>query len=460
VGNLFPNLSEETISEMLRRIGVKGIESLYADIPPEAFCRKEIEIPGAMSESELEHFIFERLEKNKGYPEYLCFLGGGLGLHYMPAIVDSIVSRSEFLTAYTPYQAEASQGVMQVLFEYQSLIAELTKMGVVNSSMYDWSTGAAEAIRMSFRVTGRRKVVIPETVGRERLDVIDTYMNCIGGRIVTVGYDEVSGATPAEKILNEVDSETASVYIENPNFFGIFEECVLEISDDVHKRGALFVVGVDPISLALVKPPGEYGADIVVGEGQNLGSRPNFGGPSLGIFAVREDLLLIRQMPGRIIGITTEIESPRKAFAMVMQTREQHIRREHATSNICTNEALCAVAAAAYLAYLGPDGLREVALKIVENSHYLARKLGCVRGVDSPVFKGSFFQDFVAKIGPLSAELFLSKLLREHKIIGGLPLTGYPRLRNCLLLGVSEVYSKRDLDRYVHAAQEVLGAHV
>src|SRR5579885_3360055 len=338
--HLLPN--DRYVSQMLSSMGLNSIEDLFTDIPVETRLKKRLEIPGPMGQMEVERKIEDALYADRVHPSSPCFLGGGIWPHYIPAAVNHIISRSEFYTSYTPYQPEISQGVLQALFEYQSLVCELGSMDAANASMYDWPTAAAEAARMAMRITKKKTLAVSSAAG---------------GKVVEVPYNGKSGETElaeAERILAEKD--VAAIYLEQPNFFGVIESKVREIGELAKRKGALFIVGVEPTSLGILEAPGNYGADIMVGEGQPLGISMSYGGPSLGIFAVKGDINMIRQMPGRIIGMTDEKNGKGKGFVMVLQTREQHIRREKATSNICTNQALMAIAAAAYISLLGREG--------------------------------------------------------------------------------------------------------
>lgn len=378
--------------------------------------------------------------------------------HHVPAAVDEITSRTEFYSSYTQYQPEISQGMLQALFEYQSLICELTGMDVANSSLYDWPNAAAEAARMAVRVKGRRSILVSKNVGPERLEVIQTYCQPLGISVRTFDFDHKSGQSVVTGLSAALGDEVAAVYVENPNFFGIIEEEVDRISELVHKAGALYIVGIDPLSLGILKPPGDYGADIVVGEGQPLGLHMNFGGPLLGIFATKEDPQLIRQVPGRIIGMTTTKDGSKRGFSMVLQTREQHIRREAASSNICTNQALCALGAAVYLSLLGPQGLRQIGERTLNNSHYASTMLNEIKGLRSPYFSGPFFKDFTVRIRKerLSADKVYRGLYRR-KILGGFPLSRlYPELKDVLLFSATEVHERGDLERLAHEMREMV----
>ncbi len=442
-----PNASLK--EEMLRELKIKDIKELFSDIPEEIKV-KDLNIPEGRSQLEVERELKKIAEKNKPFPEMLSFLGGGIKPHYVPATVKAIVSRSEFYTSYTPYQPELSQGLLQAMFEYQSLIAELTGMEIANSSLYDASTALGEAVRMSYRIRKGKEVLIPNNISWERKLVLRNYVKGLGVKIKEIRYDDENGTIDINHLEENLSRDAFAVYVENPNYFGIFEEMAPEISDMVHKKGAVFIVGVDPISLGIVKPPGEYGADIVVGEGRCLGMGMNFGGSSLGIFACRKKFL--RQLPGRIIGLTHDRDGNR-AFCMTLQTREQHIRREKATSNICTNEALCALSAAVYLSLIGSKGLVELAKLNLKLGRLLAERI-CSLPWFKKRFKGKHFNEFVASFSH-DAD-YLNAELAKRNMQAGLHLGRfYPELKNCLLFGITELYTEKDIDRLLIAIKEV-----
>jgi glycine dehydrogenase subunit 1 len=337
------------------------------------------------------------------------------------------------------------------------MICELTEMEYANSSMYDWPTALGEAARMAARVTGRDELLIPHYTGPERVATLATYMEPAGIRIIKIAQDSHTGQIIQEDLEKKITERTAAVYIENPSFLGCYESQVDLISDLTHRKGGLLVVGVDPISLGVVRPPGDYGADIVVGEGQPLGNHMNYGGPTLGIFACSDGRLL-RQMPGRIIGLTRTLDGKDVAYCMVHQTREQHIRRERATSNICTNEALCAVAAATYLSLMGPAGLRSLCETVITKCHYAMRVLNRLDGVKAPLLDAFHFKEFTVNFddsGRSVAEIH-SELLKKG-IHGGKVLTEFPELGQTALYCVTEAHSRRDIDALADALSEILG---
>ena len=442
---------------MLKQIGVATVDDLFSDVPKDLLLQQELDIPETLSESEVLRHVESLLGRNKTFPESLCFLGGGVWPHYVPAAVDEISSRSEFYTSYTPYQPEISQGILQSLFEYQSLICDLTGMDVANSSLYDWATGVGEAGRMAVRVSRRKKMLVSRNVGPERLAVLKTYCEPVNIEVEEVRFDPNTSQTDMQELSDKLSDEIAGVYIENPNFFGSLEEKVPSIADEVHRHGALLIVGVDPISLGVIRPPGDYGADIVVGEGQPLGLHLNGGGPLIGLFAIGNDPTLVREMPGRLIGSTTSLDGEKQGYTMVMQTREQHIRRENATSNICTNEALLAVRIAVYLSLLGPSGIKKLGESVLSNSHYASKLLSRIQGVDSPHFKSTFFKDFtVAVDASLDPEEIYSDLQKEG-ILGGLPLKRYYKdMPNALLFTVTELHTTSDIEMLAEKLEKVL----
>jgi len=419
------------MEEMMDAIGIKSIDELF-DFPD------EIKIDGLdlppMEEMEVENEIVSMMNKNKTFYEMPSFLPI-LKPHYIPAIVDEIVSRQEFYTSYTPYQAEASQGMLQALFEYQSIVAELTGMEVANASMYDGATALGEAALMAYRIKKRGGIAVPSCMFHAKKSVLKNYVR--GARIKIYEMPCHDGL-PELKKYEGIDA----IYIENPNFYGVIERRKEEIIEAAEKNDALIIVGTDPLFLAIHEPP--YYADIVIGEGY-LGNYMNFGGPLLGIFACKRKYL--RQMPGRIIGATVD-ENGKRAFTMTLQTREQHIRRGKATSNICSNEALCAIAFLAYVASLGKDGLQKVALKNKENAHYMAVQLEKI-GFELP-YK-DFFNEFLA-ISPVDAKM-LNKKLIEHGIQNGLVLE---EIKNGILYGVTEMHTRHIMDKAIEKIKEAM----
>ncbi|HXM34071.1 MAG TPA: aminomethyl-transferring glycine dehydrogenase subunit GcvPA, partial [Pyrinomonadaceae bacterium] len=378
------------------------------------------------------------------------FLGAGAYSHYIPTVVDHIISRSEFFTAYTPYQPEISQGTLQVIFEFQTLVCQLTGMEVANASMYDGSTALAEAVLMAERITRRSKVIAAGAVHPEYLEVVHTYVQHAGIDLEHAEFDSTSGQTPAES-LRGLDDQTAAVIVQSPNFFGCIED-VQTLSEAVHKAGALLIVAItEPISLGLLKPPGVCGADIVVAEGQSFGVPLSFGGPYVGLFATREKYA--RQIPGRLVGEAYDKQG-RRGFVLTLATREQHIRREKATSNICTNEGLIALAATVYLETMGRRGLQEVAQHCVQKASYAARRISALAGFSLP-FSGPRFNEFVVR-APGNARQLLERLATRN-MSGGLALSRYFTDRpNDFLVCVTELNSRAEIDAFVEGLASIV----
>ncbi len=453
-----PNSPREIKEYMLKVIG-KNIDDLYSDIPSDLLLKRELKVGlgRPLAEFEVKHIVDKIIDRNKVFKDPPPFLGGGgVCVHHVPSVVKDILRRGEFLTTYTPYQAEISQGLLQALFEYQSLIADLVELEVVNASMYDWSTAIAEAFLMAVRVTGGKRILVPGTMNPEHYEVAKTITYSKGIRIEKVNYDKETGFMDLSDLEDKLrKGDVAAVYVENPSFLGFIEENVEGIGELTHKYKALYIVGVEPLSLGILRAPGNYGADIVVGEGQPLGLGLNYGGPLLGIFAVRWDRKLVRQMPGRLIGLTTTVDDKDRAFAMILQTREQHIRRERATSNITTNEALMAVAAAVYLSLLGKHGIRRLAEHILYKANYASRMLSKIPGVKAPLFKSKHFKEFT--VGFSTNYIELHKYLLEHGIHGGRYLDEFKEeLGECALFCVTEVHSKEHIDKLVDTIEEYM----
>ena len=420
--------------EMLDFIGIKNIEEIFEEIPQE--IRTGLNLPEPKEEMEVEEEIRAILRKNKSFFDFPSFLPI-IKPHYIPAAVEEIVSREEFYTSYTPYQPEASQGLLQALFEYQSVVCELTGMDVANISMYDVATALGEACLMAERIKGKKRVVIPSNIFWHKKSVLSNYLKGAGVEIVEKKYGRDG--------LVEIDfkEDASAIYIENPNFFGIIDDRYKEILEIKEEKDSLLIVGIDPLYLAIFNPPSFYGADIVIGNGY-LGNHMNFGGPMLGIFACRKEF--VRQIPGKIIGMDDE----EKTFSMTLQTREQHIRRGKATSNICSNEALLCISFLAYVSILGRNGLRKVAIKNMENAKYMAKLLEKI-GFYLP-FKRKFFNEFVA-VCPIDAKKFNSKLL-EKGVESGLIINEY--VKNGILFGVTEMHSKKMIDECIGKMKEVI----
>jgi glycine dehydrogenase subunit 1 len=449
-----PNSVPEIKEKMLEKIGINSIDNLFSDIPEEFVYKKELNIPGPHSEVEVKQHVSRLLEENKTLK---CppFLGGGVWPHYVPTIVDEVVHRAEFLTSYTPYQPEISQGILQAIFEYQSLICELVGMDVANSSLYDWASAIGEAALMSSRITRQFKVLVPDLMSPSRLSVLKTYTEPAGITVEEIDHDPITGQLDLEDLKDKNDEKTAMVYIENPSYMGFAEEKVDAISEITHDTKALYVVGVDPTSLGLLKAPGSYDADIVVGEGQPLGNHMSYGGPLLGIVACKHDNKYIRQMPGRIIGITETLSDQRQGYVMTLATREQHIRREKATSNICSNEALNAVAAGVYLALMGPQGMKDLSETIMKKAKYAQKKIGELPGIRAPVFNSFHFKEFTVNFQDKNLNEINSALYSKN-IEAGIPLKRDFDLGETTLYCVTELHSKDDIDFLVSTLKEAL----
>jgi glycine dehydrogenase subunit 1 len=376
--------------QMLEAIGAASMDELLEQVPERLRLDRPLNLPPGMSEPELERHMRSLATQNINAQRRVCFLGGGAYDHFVPAVVDEIVSRGEFYTAYTPYQAEASQGSLQAFFEFQTLLCQLTGMEVANASLYEGGTAVSEAVFMAERVTGRRRIVLLGSVHPQYREVVETYTRFLKAEVVTVPTPE--GTADPETVRSALDEQTACLVIQQPNYFGCLEEAA-ELVELSHQVGALAILSVNPISLGLLPRPGDYGADIVVGEGQPLGIPLQYGGPYLGLFACREQH--VRKMPGRLIGQAKD-RNGRTCYALNLQTREQHIRRDKATSNICTNQGLLALRATVYLAALGPQGLREVAQLCLQNAHYAAGRLSEIDGL-SLAYDRPFFNEFTLK---------------------------------------------------------------
>jgi glycine dehydrogenase subunit 1 len=431
--------------QMLDAIGVRSVADLFADIPAAVRLKRPLRIPPALSEADLAKFMGSLAAKNADVNRYSSFLGAGCYNHFSPAIIGHLISRGEFLTAYTPYQPEISQGTLQAMYEYQTLICQLTGMEVGNASMYEGASATAEAILMAHRVTGRNEVVVARSVHPEYRQVTHTYAQQINLSFTEVPFTPI-GTADLKKAKGLLSDKTACLVVQNPNFFGVVED-LTEMAAAAHAVGALLVVAVsEPVSLGILKPPGECGADIVAGEGQALGVPMSYGGPYLGFFATQEKY--IRQMPGRLVGATEDREG-RTGYVLTLATREQHIRREKATSNICTSEALIALIATIYMQTLGKNGLREVALQNLRKASYAKEKLARVKGCGLR-FSGPTFNEFVVQVKKNSADVL--KGLLKKQILGGLELGRfYPELKDCLLVCVTEQNSREEIDALAKA---------
>jgi len=439
--------------EMLNFLEFEDKEELFQDIPE--LIRTDLDIPEGLSERELMLEVKSKLEKNKDLNELTSFLGGGIYNHYVPAAVGEIIGKSEFYTSYTPYQAEISQGLLQALFEYQSLIAELTGLGAVNTSMYDYPTALAEAVLMSARVSRKgMKFLIPENIHWEKDPVLRNYLRGKDIDIEKIRFDE-SGKIDKEDLKSKLDEDVFGFYVETPNVFGVIEEDVDTFKDLKEDFDCVLVAGTDPILLSLMRPPSNWGADIVVGESQPLGIPPSYGGPTVGIFA--SDERYIRKMPGRIIG-ETEDSNGKRAYCMTLQTREQHIRRERATSNICTNQALMALASAVYTHIKGSRGLEDLARKNYNKAHDLAERIDQIEGFEAPYFDSEFYKEFTVKTPEGSKEIF--ERCAKKDVLPGIPLDEkekFNSLPDILLTAVTEMNTDEEMDFLVETLEEVVG---
>ncbi len=440
-GKHYLPLTDEDRHEMIAKIGADSVEDLFSDIPGSVRLKGELNLPPAMSEPEVLGHLNALAAKNKHFYNCISFMGAGIYDHYIPSIIRHVTSRSEFYTSYTPYQPEVSQGLLQAIFEYQTMICQLTGMDVANASMYDGGTAVAEGAVMGCGATRRSRVLVSQSVSPFYRAVIKNYFQSRG-----LILDEIplkDGCTDRNKLEEMLGDDVATVVMQQPNFFGMVEN-MSGIADLVHNCKAVFLVAADPISLALLQTPAEYGADIVVGEGQCLGVPASFGGPVLGIMAARDKF--VRQMPGRIAGETVDSEGNR-GFVLTLQTREQHIRREKAASNICSNEALVALAASVYMAVLGPHGMREVAEQCLQKANYAKEKITSLSGY-SLVFPGINFKEFAVTVPGDPAEL--NRKLLQKNILGGVDLNlFYPELKNTMLFAVTEKRTCEEIDALV-----------
>ena len=434
---------------MLESIGLTSAEQLFDSIPSDLRLTRPLNTPGALSETELLTRFEEMAGRNSGAAR-ISFLGAGAYSHYIPTIVDHILSRSEFFTAYTPYQPEISQGTLQTIFEFQTLVCQLTGMEVANASMYDGSTALAEAVLMAERITRRSQVVASSAVHPQYLEVVRTYVQHAGIDLEVVDFDEQTGQA-ANQLCAAVDDQTAAVVVQSPNFFGCVED-VAKAAAAAHAKGALLIVAVpEAISFGLLKSPGACGADIAVAEGQSFGVPLSFGGPYVGLFATKEKFA--RQIPGRLVGEAFDKQG-RRGFVLTLATREQHIRREKATSNICTNEGLIALAATVYLETMGRRGIRQVAEQCVQKAAYAARALSQLKGFSLP-FAGPRFNEFVVR-GPSEATGLLSRLGSEKGIEGGLALSQFfPERKNDFLVCVTETNTRDQIDLLVNGLDAI-----
>ncbi|MBA4700502.1 MAG: aminomethyl-transferring glycine dehydrogenase subunit GcvPA [Ruminococcus sp.] len=436
MGGYVPSTDQEQL-QMLHEIGLKSMDDLFAHIPEEVKIQGSLELPAGLSELEVRRKVQGIARKNKVFSS--IFRGAGAYRHFIPAIVKSVTGKENFLTSYTPYQAEISQGVLQSIYEYQTMICDLTGMDVSNASVYDGSTAAAEGIAMC-QERKRKKALVSACANPSTLEVVKTY--CFGNQMELVVIPEKDGTTDMERLKEQIDASTACVYIQHPNYYGNLEDAA-GIGEIVHEAGAKFIMSVNPISLAIVKTPREYGADIAVGDGQPLGLPLSFGGPYLGFMSCVSEMM--RKLPGRIVGQTKD-KNGKTGYVLTLQAREQHIRREKASSNICTNQALCALAIGTYLASMGNEGLKNAAVQCTSKAHYMAAELEKIGySVEN---KAEFFHEFVTS-SDVPAEKIMNALAAKD-VLGGYPLDGHRVLWCC-----TEMNSKEEIDEVIRILKEV-----
>jgi len=443
--------SEEDCQEMLKVIGVKEVEDLFGSIPQDCRIGKPLNLPHALSEPDLMAHMHNLQSPIFSGSRWSSFLGAGSYQHFIPAVVSSLISRSEFYTAYTPYQPEISQGTLQAMFEYQTLMCQMTGMEVSNASLYDGASSMAEAVLMAQRITKRKKILISEAVHPDYRRVIRTYIDPAEQEIILIPYEATTGCTDQQAMSRLIDEGVGAVVIQSPNFFGVIED-LAPIGDRVHHAGGLLIVGFsEAVAYGIMSPPGELGADIVAGEGQSLGIPPSYGGPYLGVFATREKF--VRNMPGRLIGETVDVDGKR-GFVLTLATREQHIRRAQATSNICTNEGLCALMATVYISCFGKRGLRELALMNLSKADHAKKAVAAVHGCRL-AFSSPTFNEFVVKVDGDPEDIL--KAVRKEHILGGISLGKfYPELNQHILVTVTELNAKNEIDRWAEVMKNIL----
>ncbi|MEI7024705.1 aminomethyl-transferring glycine dehydrogenase subunit GcvPA [Paenibacillus sp. y28] len=448
-------MTDKDRTEMLAVAGAQSVEDLFADIPAAVRFQGRLAVGEALDEASLLKYMRRLAGKNADFDQYSSFLGAGIYDHHLPVVVNHVISRSEFYTAYTPYQPEISQGELQAIFEFQSYICELTGMAVANASMYDGATALAEAAALAYGVTKKRRIVVSRGVHPEARAIIRTTAKGHGLDMVEIGCDR--GVTNLAELASKLGDDTAAILMQSPNFFGSIED-LAAVRPLAQQYGALFVVSANPLSLGLLEAPGRLGADIAVGDAQPFGIPASFGGPTCGYFAVSDKWM--RRMPGRIVGQTVD-RSGKRGFVLTLQAREQHIRREKATSNICSNQALLALCAAVYLSTLGKQGIQEVARINVQKAHYAARILGAVDGVTLPHAASPFFNEFVLKLVDRSGQAAdvtdLNRRLLDHGIVGGYDLGREDdQLRGHMLVAVTEQRTREEIDGLAARLGELL----
>ena len=441
-------MTENDKKDMLQAIGVDSSDELFSDIPKDILLKEPLKLKKPVSEAELKRELMQMANKNYNLTEYTSFLGAGVYDHFIPSVVDHVISRSEFYTAYTPYQPEISQGGLQAIFEFQTMISELTGLPIANSSMYDGGTSLAEAVTLSAGQTRRKKVLVSKAVHPESREVIETYAR--GQHIEVIEIDYKDGVTDLEQLEKQLDETIAGVVIQYPNFFGQIEP-MAEINKLIkNDKKTMFIVSSNPLALGFLTPPAEFGADIVVGDTQVFGIPTQFGGPHCGYFATTKKLM--RKVPGRLVGQTVD-EEGKRGFVLTLQAREQHIRRDKATSNICSNQALNALASAVAMSSIGKHGIKKMTLLNMKKARYAKQKIQDL-GVDI-AFSGPFFNEFVIKLPKSVSEV--NDYLLEKGIIGGYDLqTVYPELKNHMLVAVTEVRTKEEIDTFVKELGVVL----
>ncbi|MBJ9988008.1 aminomethyl-transferring glycine dehydrogenase subunit GcvPA [Paenibacillus sp. S28] len=440
-------MTEQDQQEMLDTIGVSSLEDLFKDIPEEIRFKGDLPVSPGLNEYALTTHLSELAAKNANTDQYASFLGAGIYDHHIPSVINHVVSRSEFYTAYTPYQPEISQGELQAIFEFQSYICELTGMAVANASMYDGATALAEAGSLASAATKRKQLLVSSTVHPEARQVVRTYAKGLGLDVVEV--PSANGVTNLAELAEAVSDQTAAVLLQSPNFFGAIED-LAAIGDLIHASKGLMVVSTNPISLGILEAPGKLGADIVVGDAQPLGISSSLGGPTCGFFAVSQDHM--RRMPGRIVGQTVD-RNGKRGFVLTLQAREQHIRREKATSNICSNQALLALCASVYLSVMGKQGMIEVGQLNLQKSHYAARRLGSISGVSMP-FTSPYFNEFVIKLPEGTRVAEVNAKLLQKGILGGYDLgRAYSELEGHMLIAVTERRTKEQIDQFAEALE-------
>jgi glycine dehydrogenase subunit 1 len=441
-----PNTANDQ-QEMLKKLGLKDFQDLLVEIPDHLLYKGQFKMPGPMSEMEVLDHLQELGAKNENCEANICFLGGGAYDHFVPSAIKHLTSRSEFYTAYTPYQPEVAQGTLQAIYEYQTMICELTGMDVSNASVYDGGSALGEAALLSAAHKRRSEILVSSTVNPNYRRVVETYCHGRGIQIKLIDWE--NGVTSVDDLKEKISENTAAVFVQHPNYLGYLED-VEEISEITHQNKALFVTSNDPISLALLKPPSEYGTDIVTGEGQVLGNQLAYGGPYLGIFAATKELL--RKIPGRIVGQTTD-QQGKRGFVLTLQTREQHIRRDKATSNICTNQGLMMMAATIYMSLMGKTGLKKVAELSLQKSHYLANKIKELDGFGLQ-FDRPFFKEFIVS-GSIDTKTVLNACL-EKNIFAGIDLSRMDkRLEKSFSIAVTEKRTRKQLDHFVETLREL-----